>query len=404
MTNFKTIKFTDGDLSLDVRVSVEDNTIWLSINEMALLFGYERSTISRRVRTTYNDLLADGCSECVKKELSLCKSGKKVIVPIYHQNIIKTVGEKLRNDIFDKVLSFVNQNNNALVSDSNIIIYNNGSINLNVNIDHKEDTVWLSQEQIATLFNTTQQNVSLHIKNIFNEGELDVDSVYKDFLYTAQDNKQYYVGYYNLDLILAIGYRIKGATAIAFRKWASKILKDYLINGAAISNKNDDSIFYKGLLNLNNEYLCLKNEIDLLKTNLLNSNVKGRIFFKGEYFDSYAFVVDLLSKAKSSVTIIDPYFEYTGLEYLKKLSPEIQKKIIKSQTTKLRKTDLAKFEMQYGKISVTTINNFHDRFIVIDNELCYALGTSLNSMGRKLFAIYQIETKEIIDSILKFVG
>ena len=403
MDKFNYYKFTDGDISLDVRVSVEDGTIWLSINEMAILFGYERTTIYRRVQSTYKQFEVHGCAESAKMSLSLCKSGKKVNIPIYHQDIIKEVGNKLKNDIFDKVLLLVNQNGNLQELDSKIIKYNNGSLTLDVNVDPKEDTVWLSQNQIASLFESTRPNITMHINNIFNEGELEPNSVSKDFLHTAPDGKQYLVTFYNLDLILAVGYRIKGTTAIAFRKWASKILKEYLINGAAISSYNDDSIIYKGLLNLNNEYLCLKNEIDLLKTNLLSNNAKGRIFFKGEYFDSYAFIVDLLSNAKVSVTIVDPYFDIAGLEYFKKLPPEVKKKVIKSQKTKLRKTDLAKFEIQYGKISVSTNNNFHDRFIILDDELCYALGTSLNSMGRKLFAIYQIETKEVIDSILEFV-
>lgn len=281
-----------------------------------------------------------------------------------------------------------------------MIIYNNGSITLNVSVSPKEETVWLSQNQISLLFETTISNVSMHIKNILDEGELDPSSVIKVFLHTAPDGKQYSVSFYNLDMILAIGYRIKGKRAVEFRKWATKILKDYLINGAAISNKSDDAVILKSVINLNNEYLDLKNEISQLRNDLFKLDIKERVFYNGEYFDAYCFIVDLLLKAKHKVIIIDPYFDYSSLAYIEKLSPDVEKRIYKSHRSKLKTFDLAKFEKQYGKICISTISTFHDRFIILDNELCYALGTSLNSIGKRIFAVNKIETKEIIDAII----
>jgi prophage maintenance system killer protein len=99
------------------------------------------------------------------------------------------------------------------------------------------NTVWLSQAQMAELFDTTKQNVSLHANNCFKEGELDRNSVVKDFLTTATDGKQYKTKHYNLDVIISVGYRVKSKRGVGFRQWASKVLKQYMIEGYAINEK-----------------------------------------------------------------------------------------------------------------------------------------------------------------------
>ena len=99
------------------------------------------------------------------------------------------------------------------------------------------NTVWLSQAQMAELFDTTKQNVSLHANNCFKEGELDRNSVVKDFLTTATDGKQYKTKHYNLDVIISVGYRVKSKRGVEFRQWASKVLKQYMIEGYAINEK-----------------------------------------------------------------------------------------------------------------------------------------------------------------------
>ena len=175
-------------------------------------------------------------------------SPKKKPFYVYGLDVIKSVGERLDNDITLKLEAFLQKGNNSN-NNRDMIIYNNVPITLNVSVSPKEETVWLSQNQISLLFETTISNVSMHIKNILDEGELDPSSVIKDFLHTAPDGKQYSVSFYNLDMILAIGYRIKGKRAVEFRKWATKILKDYLINGAAISNKTDDAVVLKSVIN-----------------------------------------------------------------------------------------------------------------------------------------------------------
>ena len=117
-----------------------------------------------------------------------------------------------------------------------IILYQpDSSIRLEVRM--QEETVWLTQAQMTQLFQTTKQNVSLHIGNIFKEGELNKNSVVKDFLTTAADGKSYHTSYYNLDVIISVGYRVKNIRGTQFRQWANSVPKDYLLRGYAVNQR-----------------------------------------------------------------------------------------------------------------------------------------------------------------------
>lgn len=403
MDNFKIIKFTDGDISLDVRVSVEDNTIWLSANEMATLFNVAVTTIRRIIKSTYNvdDITKSAISAKNASFASMVvRSSKKKPLILYGFNVIKTVGMRFNKDIVEKLESFVNESF-GIKENHNIIIYNNGSLSLDVTISPKEETVWLTQVQISLLFETTVSNISMHIKNILTDNELDPDSVIKEFLSTAQDNKQYLVRQYNLDMILAIGYRIKGKRAIEFRKWVSNVLKEYMIKGYAI-NENRAIVTADNFLRLENEIYSLKNKIENIVKD--NSYIKEKIVFKGEVFDAYELISSIVSKANNKIIIIDPYFDYQSLIFLKKVSPEVDRIIYKSHYSTLSIKEINKFIIQYGEITVIDNNDFHDRFIIIDDKECYSIGSSLNYAGTKTFGIIKIETKELVESILSHLN
>jgi hypothetical protein len=120
---------------------------------------------------------------------------------------------------------------------SEIIIYQTDDGQTKIDVRMEEETVWLSQAQMAELFQTTKQNVSLHINNAFAEGELEQDSVVKEYLTTAADGKNYRTKHYSLDVIISVGYRVKSLRGTQFRRWALKVLKEYLKKGFAM---NDD--------------------------------------------------------------------------------------------------------------------------------------------------------------------
>ena len=149
------------------------------------------------------------------------------------------------NELLGKLsLIFSNDSNNDIIDNSlnkaityEIVRYNDGDFSLDVSISPTEETVWLNQNEIAYLFSTNKQSISYHINNIFKDKELEMNQVVKEILTTGNDGKLYNVLYYNLDMIISIGYRVNSKRGIAFRKWATNILKNYLLKGYAINEK-----------------------------------------------------------------------------------------------------------------------------------------------------------------------
>lgn len=264
-----------------------------------------------------------------------------------------------------------------------IIIYqpNNLSTRLEVRIEH--ETVWLTQAQMADLFQTTRNNVTLHISNIFKEKELDKISVSKDSLLTASDGKKYKTKLYNLDIIISVGYRVKSIRGTQFRIWANKVLKDYLLRGYSINKRMDK---------VENEVHYLKEKVDefdlQIRSNLPSSE---GIFFNGQVFDAYVFVVHLIKSAKKSIVLIDNNVDETVLTMLAKREVGVQATIFTNKPTKQLKLDLQKHNQQYPKIEVKTFTKSHDRFLILDKECIYHIGASLKDLGKKWFAFSKID-------------
>jgi len=269
---------------------------------------------------------------------------------------------------------------------NDIIVYENGEIELNVIINQKQETIWLTQKQIAELFGVNVPAISKHIKNIFKQNELIEDMVVSKMEITTKhgaiSNKTQtkIVNYYNLDMILAIGYRVNSLKAIHFRQWATKVLKEYIINRFAI---NKEKITQQRLLQLENDVKYLKSKID--KTVEYTQGV----FFDGQIWDAYEFVNSLLKNAKKEVILIDNYIDDTILTLFSKY-PKLNFTIITKQISKQLKLDLQKYNSQYKNLKVLTSNKYHDRFLIIDNQT-YHIGASLKDLGKKVFAFSKIE-------------
>ena len=241
--DYEIIKFINEDISIDVKVDRARNTVWLTTEEIAILYSRTRSAIIKLIgRIFASDTLI---KERVCSKMSHTGSdGKTYEVIHYNLEAIVVIGTRIKSPITQLFYSWcieVLANNNNLDNDKKyeiepyIFKIENGEISLDVRISPEEETVWLNQNQIAILFETSQPNISMHINNIFIESELEKNSVHKDFLYTASDGKQYNISFYNLDLILAVGYRVKSKRAVEFRKWATSVLKEYIIKGYAIN-------------------------------------------------------------------------------------------------------------------------------------------------------------------------
>ena len=261
--------------------------------------------------------------------------------------------------------------------------------NVQLEVRLEEETVWLTQQQMTLLFETTKQNVSLHINNIFKEEELSPISTVKEYLTVHQEGNRTIKRnqkYYNLDVIISVGYRVKSHRGTQFRIWANKVLKDYLLKGYAINQR---------LLKIENQ---LENQQALLaehsekidffvRTSL--PPVEG-IFFEGQVFDAHAFVSDLIRAAKKCIVLIDNYIDDTVLKLLDKRAQKVKATIYTKQISPALQTDINLHNAQYEPIDVQVFADSHDRFLMIDDTV-YHIGASLKDLGKKWFAFSKME-------------
>ena len=261
-----------------------------------------------------------------------------------------------------------------------IILYQpDEAIRLEVRMEN--ETVWLTQEQIANLFGTKRPAITKHLNNIYNSGELDVDSTCSILEHMGNDGKQKYTTkYYNLDAILSVGYRVNSRNATLFRRWASSVLKEYLLKGYSINQR---------LSELEKTVALHSEKIDFfVRTSL--PPVEG-IFFDGQIFDAYKFASDLIRSARKSLLLIDNYVDESVLLMLSKRNPGVSATIYTQKITPQLQLDLDKHNDQYPPINIRTYRNSHDRFLIVDDKDVYHIGASLKDLGKKLFAFSKLE-------------
>lgn len=280
--------------------------------------------------------------------------------------------------------------------DDSVVVYQSKDGIVRLDVQLSDETVWLTQQQMMLLFETTKQNVSLHINNIFREGELDRISVVKDCLTTATDGKNYHVLYYNLDVIISVGYRVKSKRGTQFRQWANKVLKDYLLRGYSINQRLAQ---IENKIEVQGQKLAEHDQkIDFfVRTSL--PPVEG-IFFDGQIFDAYTFVSDLIRSAKKSIVLFDNYVDDTVLAMLDKRCEKVSATIYTQKIKQQLSLDIEKHNAQYQPIEVKPFDKVHDRFLCIDSTV-YHIGASLKDLGRKWFAFSKMEmkTKELLGKV-----
>ena len=255
-----------------------------------------------------------------------------------------------------------------------IILYQpNEIIRLEVRLE--EESVWLSIDDMAKLFDRDKSVIGKHIRNIFKEEELFRDSVWAKFAYTASDNKVYQVDYYNLDVIISVGYRVKSKQGTRFRQWANQVLKDYLLKGYSINHR---------LQALERTVAEHSQKIDFFVRTALPP-IEG-VFYNGQIFDAYKFATDLIKSAKHSLVLIDNYVDETTLLMLSKRNEGVSATIYTAKISQQLQLDIEKHNDQYPPIQLRTYKESHDRFLLIDGKEMYHIGASLKDLGKKMFA------------------
>jgi hypothetical protein len=223
-----------------------------------------------------------------------------------------------------------------------IILYRPNELAEHIEVRFEDETVWLSQQQMATLFNQTKQNISLHINNCFKEGELDRNSTIKDSLTVQKEGDRTVkrkIEYFNLDVIISVGYRVKSKQGTQFRIWANRVLKDYLLKGYALNNRMNR----------------IENTIDSLvdKVNLIDLQINTHliptqgVFFDGQVFDAYELASKIIRSAKKSIVLIDNYVDETVLIHLSKKHKDTTITLLTKTISKQLQLDVKKANEQY---------------------------------------------------------
>ena len=254
------------------------------------------------------------------------------------------------------------------------------TIRLEVRVEN--ETVWLTQQQMAELFNATKQNISLHINNIYDEGELERIATVKDYLTVQKEGKRMVkrrVNLYNLDVIISVGYRVKSLRGTRFRQWANRILKEYLLNGYSINQRFDY---------IERRLTATEQKIDFFVRSSLPP-MEG-IFYDGQIFDAYAQIVSLIKQAKHSIVLIDNYINIDTLTMLSNRDTNVSATIYTRQLSQQQQLDVQRHNQQYPPIAINTYQHNHDRFLIID-DVAYLFGASLKDAGKKLFAYIRMQ-------------
>ena len=278
----------------------------------------------------------------------------------------------------------MNQNNGE------IILYQpDNSIRLEVRLH--EETVWLTQPQMAMLFGIQRAAITKHLNNIYNSGEIDLETTCSILEHVGQNGTRVYsTKYYNLDAILSVGYRVNSKNATAFRRWATYTLKEFLLHGYSF-NRHIQSVenrIGKQLQEHSERIHFLEDKVGLIVRTALPP-AEG-IFYDGQVFDAYTFVSDLIRLARKRVVLIDNYVDDSVLKILAKRRAGVSATIITKKISETLSVDLERHNRQYPPMEICTCNRFHDRFLIIDDTV-YHFGASLKDLGKKLFAFSKME-------------
>ena len=289
-----------------------------------------------------------------------------------------------------------------------IVKFVDNGFELEVNVSPKEETVWLNQEQLCLLFDVDLSRISRHINAIYNSKELEPEGTLAENAIVQKEGNRFVtrtIKMYNLDMIIAVGYRVNSKRGTLFRQWANRILKQYMLRGYAIDSSR--------VLVTRENYLDLVNvvnRIDSTQSELINRveklenkypELNEKVLWDGHVWDAVSCLENLISKAEKSIVLIDDYVDRQTLDILSKKNPPAKAIIITDdRNTTLTQKEISAFEKQSGSLTIKYSRIFHDRFLILDNKELFYCGASLKDAGRKVFAIGRIHDSEYLQGIL----
>ena len=280
-----------------------------------------------------------------------------------------------------------------------IVVYQpDETIRLDVRLEN--ETVWLTQMQLCELFEVVKSNVSYHLKNIFDTEELDYAATVQKIRTVRQEGVRRVVRdmeYFNLDVIISLGYRINSKRGLQFRQWATKVLKEFMLRGYAFNqrlNQLEDKVDRR-MAKTESDVVELKDKVDYFFVQTSMPPVRG-VFYNDQVFDASVFAARHILSAKKSIFLIDSWVDVVTLELLAKKVKGVTVEIVTSRRgNKISASDITKFNAQHGGLTVRTSKNFHDRFLIIDDMTLFLVGASLKDLGSKCFAFAKLNASSI---------
>ena len=396
MDKYKIITYKQDEK--DVRCYMIDDQIFLPRKEIAKLLNKDISRINKEIKKLEQNELRCAKMHIMKKNVKLSVYSTDWVI-----ELAKRFGDY-------SILNFQNWAKEAkkesVVLDGDqfkIVRFNQDNIDLNIKVDIPNRTIWVTQDQLAVIFGSSKSNISERIYDIYNDNELDFVATVRIFRIVQFENKRYVtreIKHYNLELVISLGFRINSKRAILFRRWANSVLKEYVTNGYTV-----DVYHESDLLNVTNKILTLdkrteglENRVDRLEQKALNS-INEIIIKDGQFFDIMSLLQELCSTANERIILIDAYADAKALNIFKEKKNNVDALIVTSSQSKLSKTDVETFIAQYGAIAAIHSDEFHDRYLFIDDR-AFHLGTSINYIGKKISQIDELNDHKTINYLL----
>jgi hypothetical protein len=282
-----------------------------------------------------------------------------------------------------------------------IIVYQpeGGEFHIEVRVD--QDTVWLTQAQMAELFNTDRTSINRHIRNIFQTQELYENSTCAKIAQVRLEGGRSIkrvVPYYNLDMIISVGYRVNSISGTRFRQWANSVLKEHMLKGFSV---NQRLVAHENRLeNIDSRVIYLEKQVDFfVKANL---PPKEGVLQAKAFWSGYEFAVQLVRLAKQEIVIIDPFADDMALSLMPKRNPGVNAIIYSARINQTMKAECERLNRQCPPVELRTMREVHDRFIVVDDTV-YHIGASIKDLGNKLtaFSVLSLLTKRQLLEMIK---
>jgi hypothetical protein len=279
-----------------------------------------------------------------------------------------------------------------------IILYRPDELAEHIEVVIDEETVWLNRNQIAKLFGRDVKTIGKHINNVFQEGELDKKSTVAKFAIVQNEGGRLverYIEYYNLDVIISVGYRVKSKQGTQFRIWANRVLKEFLLKGYALNNR---------INRIEDHVEALKNKVQEIDLQINAQLIPNQgVFFDGQVFDAYEIASKIIRSANHSIVLIDNYIDESTVSHLTKKKPGVKVLLLTKTIDKVLALDVKKANQQHGEIKLISFTKSHDRFLIIDYDEVYHLGASLKDLGKKWFAFSKLD-KTSVEKIMNTIS